>query len=433
MNPCEGLEFYRHSPGFLANARLMNCDYIPAKLVQRACTGPLAPYIKPYINLMKQAGYVSAYVRENLTVLAAFGRRLERCGLGVQDVNEDVVDRFVRKRYPGRRPPRHVEPIMRRLLAMLRDAGATPLSLADPPPTPAQRLTNEYRHFLVEERAISPSTALCWCPIVLRFLSERFGSGSVNTGAIAATDVTGFVQRQAYLRSPSSAKILVVAMRSFLRYLEYKDLTAFPLDKAVPAVAGWALSSLPKHLPVEQVQKVLDHCDRATKDGMRDYAILLLLARLGLRAGEVAALNLEDVDWENARITVRGKGGRWSQMPLPADVGEAIARYLRLGRPPCDSRRVFIRSIAPRTGFPTRGPICSLVARALRRAGIASARTGAHLLRHSLATHMLAKGASLGEIGEELLHRSADSTAIYAKVQLEALRPLALQWPGGIE
>ena len=110
MNPCEGLEFYRHSPGFLANARLMNCDYIPAKLVQRACTGPLAPYIKPYINLMKQAGYVSAYVRENLTVLAAFGRRLERCGLGVQDVNEDVVDRLVRKRYPGRRPPRHVEP-----------------------------------------------------------------------------------------------------------------------------------------------------------------------------------------------------------------------------------------------------------------------------------------------------------------------------------
>ena len=290
MNPCEGLEFYRHSPGFLANARLMNCDYIPAKLVQRACTGPLAPYIKPYINLMKQAGYVSAYVRENLTVLAAFGRRLERCGLGVQDVNEDVVDRFVRKRYPGRRPPRHVEPTMRRLLAMLRDAGATPLSLADPPPTPAQRLTNEYRHFLVEERAISPSTALCWCPIVLRFLSERFGS-----------------------------------------------------------------------------------------------------------------------------------------------VGEAIARYLRLGRPPCDSRRVFIRSIAPRTGFPTRGPICSLVARALRRAGIASARTGAHLLRHSLATHMLAKGASLGEIGEVLRHRSADSTAIYAKVQLEALRPLALQWPGGIE
>jgi site-specific recombinase XerD len=276
-------------------------------------------------------------------------------------------------------------------------------------------------------------TAFSWCPIVLRFLSERFGSGFVDTEALTAPDITGFVQRQAYLRSPSSAKKLVVAMRSFLRFLEYKGLTAFPLDKAVPAVAGWALSSLPKHLAAEQVQKVLDHCDRATKDGRRDYAILLLLARLGLRAGEVAALNLEDVDWENARITVRGKGERWSQMPLPADVGEAIAQYLRLDRPPCDSRRVFIRSRAPRTGFPTRGTICCLVARALRRAGIVSARNGAHLLRHSLATHMLTEGASLGEIGEVLRHRSVDSTATYAKVQLEALRPLALHWPGGIE
>jgi hypothetical protein len=204
----------------------MNCDYIPTKLVQRACTGPLAPYVERYVILMKQAGYVSAYVRENLTVLAALGRRLERWGLRIEDLNEDVVDRFLRERYPKRRVPRHIEPTMRRLLAMLRDAGATPLSLAAPPFTPAQRLTNEYRHFLVEERAISPSTALRWCPIVLRFLSERFGSGSVDTATLTAVDITGFVQRQAYLRSPSSGKILVVAMRSFLRYLEYKGLTA---------------------------------------------------------------------------------------------------------------------------------------------------------------------------------------------------------------
>jgi integrase/recombinase XerD len=411
----------------------MNCDYIPAKLVERACTGPLAPYIKSYVSLMEQAGYAPAYVRENLTVLAAFGRRLERCGLGVENLNEDAVDRFVRKRYPERRLPRHVGPTLRRLLAMLREIGAVPLGFVAPPLSPAEQITREYQHFLVEERAISPSTAHCWGRVVLRFLTERFGSRSVDTEALTAPDITGFVQRQAHLRSPSMAKILVVAMRSFLRYLEYKGLTTLSLDKAVPSVATWALSSLPKYLPAKQVQAVLDHSDRTTKAGRRNYAILLLLARLGLRAGEVVRLDLEDIDWDNALITICGKGGQRAQLPLPADVGQAIAEYLRGDRPRCSCRRVFIRDYAPRTGFGYASAIAKIVQRALEKAGVESARKGAHLLRHSLATHMLAKGASLGEIGEVLRHRSTDTTAIYAKVQLEALRSLALRWPGGAE
>jgi integrase/recombinase XerD len=245
----------------------MNCDYIPAKLVQRACTGPLAPCIEPYIALMKQAGYVPSYVRENLTVLGAFGRRLERWALGVEDLDEDVVDRFVRKRYPGRRPPRHVRPTLRRLLAMVRDMGIARPGPEARPLSPAERLLSEYKQFLVKERAISTSTVDRWSRVELRFLAERFGSGAVDTGTLTASDITGFVQRQAPLHGHSMARSLVVAMRSFLRYLEYKGLTALSLDKAVPAVATWTMSTLPKYLSFEQVQAVLDHCDRSTKSG----------------------------------------------------------------------------------------------------------------------------------------------------------------------
>ena len=166
--------------------------------------------------------------------------------------------------------------------------------------------------------------------------------------------------------------------------------------------------------------------------GRRDYAILLLLARLGLRAGEVVKLRLEDIDWENARITICGKGGKWSQLPLPSDVAKAIAHYLRHDRPRCATRRLFIRDYAPIDGFQNANAIASVVKRALKRAGVVSARKGAHLLRHSLATDMLCKGASLDEIGEVLRHRSSDTTAIYAKVDLKSLRALALPWPGGV-
>lgn len=178
---------------------------------------------------------------------------------------------------------------------------------------------------------------------------------------------------------------------------------------------------------------MLRHCDRRTALGRRDYAILILLARLGLRAGEVVRLNLEDIDWENARITVCGKGGKWALLPLPPDVARAIAIYLRRDRPRCACRRVFTRDYAPIGGFNRASAIASIVKRALARAGVASARKGAHLLRHSLATDMLRKGASLDEIGEVLRHKSPDTTAIYAKVDLNSLRTLALPWPGGAQ
>jgi len=225
--------------------------------------------------------------------------------------------------------------------------------------------------------------------------------------------------------------LLVTALRSFLRYLRHQGKVATDLAACVPTVARWSFATLPKFLPAGTVQRVLDRSNRRTPIGRRDYAILFLLARLGLRACEIVALNLEDIDWEKARITIRSKGGRWAQLPLPTDVGEALALYLRHGRPSCSCRRVFIRDRAPRIGFANSIAVSTLVMRALERAGVDSARKGAHLFRHSLARDMIRQGASLDEIGELLRHQSPNTTAIYAKVDLPALRPLALPWPGG--
>jgi integrase len=179
------------------------------------------------------------------------------------------------------------------------------------------------------------------------------------------------------------------------------------------------------------VQRVLDGCERETPDGKRNYAVLKLLARLGLRACEIVALTLEDIDWTNATITVRCKGGRSAVLPLPSDVGQAVATYLRVGRPHCDSRRVFVRHRAPIRGFAHSITVSTIVRRALIRAGVESVRKGAHLFRHTLATDLLRQGASLDEIGEVLRHRSPNTTALYAKVDLIALQSLALPWPGG--
>jgi integrase len=191
------------------------------------------------------------------------------------------------------------------------------------------------------------------------------------------------------------------------------------------------MSGPPKHLPTEAVQRVLSACKQSTVKGKRDYAILLLLARLGLRAGEIVALQLDDIDWVNGELVVRSKkGDGWARLPLPMDVGRALERYLMV-RPPSPYRNVFVRGYAPYTPFVASGPVSVLVRKAIERAGVKSGRTGAHIFRHSLATEMLRRGASLAEIGRVLRHRDPDSTAIYARVDLEALRELALPWPGG--
>jgi integrase/recombinase XerD len=392
--------------------------------------GPLTSYINPYLAQAKAQGFAVASFKEQLHVLKVCGRWMKRTGREVHDLDEAAMLRCLRlvsRHGYGRNAGAST---LRRLLALFRRLGVAPPGKPTRQ-TPLERLIGEYERFLLNDRNLSCESVSKLRLTARRFLSEQFGDGPLKFSTLCAPDVTQFIQRHAHDYGPFNARHLVGATRSLLRYLYYKELIDADLSLAVPSVASWRLSTLPKHLSTAQVRQVLCHCDRKTALGRRNYAILLLLARLGLRAGEVIKLRLEDVDWENARITICGKGDKWAQLPLPADVAEAIANYLRHDRPCCACRRLFIRSYAPIEGFRRAGSMSNMVKRALKKAGVVSGRNGAHLLRHSLATDMLRKGASLDEIGEVLRHRSFDTTAIYAKVDLNSLRALALPWPGG--
>jgi site-specific recombinase XerD len=315
------------------------------------------------------------------------------------------------------------------LLGFLRRLGAAPLP-APVAVTPAEALLGRYQQYLVAERGLAATTARGYADMVRPFLSEREKAGGLGLGQLTAAEVTAFVLATCPGRPKGSAKLTVTALRSLLGFLHVDGLIGEPLGKAVPAVASWRLAGLPRALEPGQVAALLGSCDRRTATGLRDFAMLTLLARLGLRAGEVAALTLDDIGWRAGEITVRGKGNRCERLPLPADAGEAITGYLRDGRPEPfeEARQVFLRARAPHRALTT-GGVSQAVFGAGQRAGIGPVH--AHRLRHSAATDMLRAGAPLTEIGQVLRHRRLLSTAIYAKADTEALRALARPWPGG--
>jgi len=412
----------------------MNPAFIPPRYITSARFGALTPYIQPYITLVNQEGYQPPTIIGHLRLIGRLHRWLRRTGHQLCELDERLLERFLKCQRKKRRTHSGGDPVtLQRLLAVLRNAGAiSPARKTSVPPTSGQRLTDRYRRFLLNERGLAESTVDNYVWHVGQFLAGQFGRVGVNPGRLRVQDAITFIRRTARAHSPQHAKHLVAALRAFFRFLHYQGEIKSDLAPALPTVAGWALSTLPKYIDADAVQRVLDRCDRQTSVGRRDYAVLLLLARLGLRGGEVLRLELEDIDWRTAQITIRArKGPGRARLPLPAEVGQALARYLRHDRPRGASRRVFLRARAPHAALSHAAVISSLVRRALNKAGIESARKGAHLFRHSLATDMLRHGASLDEIGQLLRHRSPNSTALYAKVDLNALRPLALAWPGG--
>jgi len=396
----------------------------------RLFIGPLAPHIEGLAVLLASQGYARGSVIGKLRLVADLSRWLHRRQLPITALNEALVNQFLNDRR-RRRFIHGSRATGKLLLSYLRSCGAIP------PPTevidnsPLTRIEREYERFLASERGLSPATLINYLPTVRCFLTERFGGETLALGELCPQDTHRFILRHVGRGSRSRAQLMVTALRSFLRFLYQRGDITSDLASALPSVANWRLSHLPKSLLPEQVERLLASCDRQSATGRRDFAILLLLARLGLRAGEVVALTLEDLDWETGVLTVHGKGNRREQLPLPADVGDALVDYLGHGRPPCTSRRVFIRGRAPHQGFATSAAICDVVRRALARAGLNPSFKGAHLLRHSLATRMLRGGASLDEIGDILRHCRPETTQIYAKVDLDALRALAPPWPGG--
>jgi len=293
-------------------------------------------------------------------------------------------------------------------------------------------MVDEYRRFLAKERGLVPLTIGHYARHLDRFLSDRFGTGRLHLGQLEVRDVAAFVQRQTHGHSRGHASSVVTGLRSFLRFARYRGYIEKELGSALPRVANWKLTGLPKYLSRGAARQVLAQCDRQTATGRRDYAILMLLARLGLRGGEVVDVQLEDIDWRKGEITVRSKkGGAWVRFPLPVDVGQAIAGYLENGRPRCPCRNVFVCIYAPYRPLAHSGVVSKIVRGALERAGVESLHKGAHTFRHTLATDLLRSGASLEEIGRVLRHKDPETTAIYAKVDIEALRQLALPWAGG--
>jgi len=404
--------------------------FVDPNLLHRLQVGPLAPYLDVYLEHIQQEGFLPTSAPMQMYAIARFSKWLGDRSFDLRRLGEAAIKRFLER--DAGIVHSCESATLRRLLAVLRQTGVT-LAKAPEPLNCQQRFIEAYRRYLLQERGLAVDTVGYFVRFAEEFLSDRFGNGDLKLSELCAQDVTGFVQSRADRLSPGRAKLLVTALRSLLRYMRHQGELSIDLARCVPPVAMWSLSTLPKSLPAGAVQRLLDHHERETPRGKRNYAVLLLLARLGLRACEIVALELDDIDWDNARINIRGKGGRLAQMPLPTDVGEAIALYLRSGRPCCACRRIFLRHRAPIRGFAHSITVSSIVSRALMKAGVDSARKGAHLFRHTLATELLRQEVSLDEIGELLRHQSPNTTALYAKVDLIALRSLALPWPGGAQ
>mgnify|MGYP001592062592 CR=1 FL=1 len=406
--------------------------FTSSQTCQRILECPLGSHINEYAALLCRQGYARQFARRQIGWLAEFGRWFQQHGLQATDLNSGTAARYIQFCARRGRLQYGERFVFKQFLTLLRGQGLLPPERSPQSKNARQQVEEDFEAYLSKERGLSRATLLQYVPIVRCFLAERFGKRPLRFDQMRVTDITSYVQRHAYDSSPARAKHLVTALRAFLRYLRHQGHIATNLADCVPPVAFWRLSTLPKFLTPDQVQQTLDSCDHRTPQGRRNYAILLLLSRLGLRACEVVALTLEDIRWDTGEITVRGKVGRSTRLPLPRDVGQALANYLQKDRPSCPSRRVFVRSRAPREGFANSKAISTIVHRALKQGGVTSVSGGAHLFRHTLATQMLRRGASLTEIAELLRHRGINTTAIYAKVDMEALRALAQPWAGGV-
>jgi site-specific recombinase XerD len=381
-------------------------------------SGPLQPQIEWFARRLAEQGYANATAREQLRLVAHLSQWLQDRQLGATALDEPCIGQFLQDRQQQGRAPRHNRVTLQTFLTELRNAEMLPV------PARQDNALDVFAHafddYLASERGLALVTRAHYLPIVQRFLQERFGTGPLLLHALGIHDVTQFLLRQASMISPRRAQYLVSALRTFCRLLVHRGDLTTDLAAAIPAVADWRLATVPKAMAPAQVARLLQSCNQDHPTGQRDYAILLLLARLGLRPGEVVAMMLDDLDGEAGELLVRGKGGRRDRLPLPQDVGQALVSYLSHVRPRWATRCVFVRMKAPQRGFASSVAVCTIVRRALERAGLEPPCKGAHLLRHSLATSLLHAGASMAEISDILRPRRPQTTEISAKVDRAA-------------
>ncbi len=389
-------------------------------------TGPLGPHAGGFREELLGLGYSPRSAQTHLLFMNRLSTWLEVTGLDPGVLTAARIEEFLtanstpRQRFP--KSSRGTEP----LINFLRRRGVVPEAPAAVL-TAAAELIEQFRLYLVGERGLGAGTITNYLYTARLFLQSVGGVELDDLVQLGAPAVQAFILTESGRRSVASTKTLVTGLRSLLRFFHVAGITDVPLVGAVPTVSGWTGTWLPRGVDASSVERLLTSCNRRTNQGCRDYAVLVVLSRLGMRIGEVAALEMGDVDWRSGELVVRGKGKRLERLPLPVDVGEALADYVQRARPPSEHRALFLRVLAPRRGL-TSGALIVIVQSACHRAGIVP--VAAHRLRHSVATDLLRAGAGLPEIGQLLRHRSLASTAIYASVDTLALRELARPWPG---
>ncbi len=394
--------------------------------------GPLAAYLDQFAELLDGQGFERHGLGQQIRAAARFSRWLQLREVSAEAVTDEHARCFLDDPAQQGFVRQGAAAALRRLLDLLRQLEVCGTARLASAPTPVQQTIAAYGVYLRKELGLSANTVVQYCSFAAAFLSEHFGSGPVDLARLRGRDVIQFVLQQAARLSPARAKAATIALRSFLRYVRYCGGTQYDLAGTVPTVANWSMTGIPRAIAPDHLRAVLASCRRDTPIGRRDYAVLMLLARLGLRSSEIVSLTLDSIDWEASSIAVVGKANHAAVLPLPAEVGEAIAQYLQWGRPICTCRVLFLRANAPIRGLGAGQTIGTIVAAAISRAGIKTRYRGAHQFRHALATDMLRRGATLTEIGSLLRHQHPKTTGIYAKVDFDALRPLGLPWPGGV-
>jgi integrase/recombinase XerD len=393
-----------------------------------AVPGPLAVFAVGLRAELTGQGFTRQVVAKHTHLLAHISEWLAEHELTAGDLDTDVLQAYAVDRraagYGFLISSRGMAPT----LNYLRDLGVVPQAGLPTPAGPVAELLAEYRLYLSDERSLAPLSVDRYLGTARLFLSGLPASSEASLQALSAAHITDFVVAEAVRRRVWAAKAMITALRSLLRFLHITGRVPHSLAAAVPSVAGWGLGTLPRAVGGEQVTALLTSCDRASALGRRDYAILLLLSRLGLRNGEVTRLRLDDIDWRIGQMVIRGKGNRHEVLPIPDDVGRAVVDYLIHGRPPgIGSRAVFVIGRAPFTPL-SLSAVVSIVAAACDRGGVA--QINPHRLRHTVASDLLARGAPLAEVGQLLRHRDESTTAVYAKRDHRMLGALVRPWPG---
>ena len=401
-------------------------DYIVS---ERSRKSVLGTHVNTFMSVVADLGYSSPTMRTQQQLLKNLIRWVQENDIAISNIDESITDRFLLESGRKGAVRRGDNKTLRRFLNHLRREGAIPYPKPRFNDSPSAHLKSQYDDYLLKERGLSTVAGSRYWPYIQKFLCERYGNRPMRLYDLCPQDIDRFLLGHAHERTPKAAQLMVSAMRSFFRFLFRYGETKRDLSTAVPTIPSWRLSDVPKYIKPEEVESLLESCNRTTSVGRRNYSILLLIAHLGLRAGEIVTLELGDINWRASELTIRGKGQFCDRLPLPQSVGEALVVYLKNDRPKCSTRRVFVRTRAPYRGFKGSTTVSTIVRRTVEKSGLNTPSKGAHLLRHSLATGMLRKGASMAEIGELLRHRSPNTTEIYAKVDIEGLRSIVRIWP----